>query len=65
MHDGGYIRGRYGGGAQVDLSPRPRQVFLVEGYGYDEDGVERAFASGDEGLFVDASSIRAIYFEGT
>jgi hypothetical protein len=64
MEDGSFIRGRYGGGAQIDLSPRPRQVFLVEGYGYDQNGDERAFASGDEGLFLDAANIRAIYFEG-
>jgi hypothetical protein len=66
MKDGLLIKGAYGTGAQVDLSPSPPQLFLTQGYGYvegegDEERVEIG-AWGPEGVFIQVAEIEAIYF---
>jgi hypothetical protein len=66
MKDGLMIKGGYGTGAQVDLSPSAPQLFLTSGYGYVEgpDGDERVEigAYGPEGVFIQVAEIEAIYF---
>lgn len=76
LKDGSMIRGAWGEGAQVDLSPSPdHHVMLVQGYHQDAgksgqdvevEGSEVVIrAQGPDGVFIQGDEISAVFFKAT
>jgi hypothetical protein len=61
LKDGGSIRGVTG--ASVDLSPLPPRLLLMSGQGFDDNGAPLPLSTGDGGVYIDATEIRAVFLE--
>jgi hypothetical protein len=60
LKDGGSIEGLYASESEVDLSPRPRRVYLEKVYGYDEEGNTVVYS---KGAYIEGDQIVGIEFK--